>query len=252
MEEIDSNKCQLVQGDCLEVMKGIPNGSIDLILCDLPYGKTSCRWDIVIPFEPLWEQYKRIIKDGRAIILTASQPFTSILVMSNLDWFRYSWVWDKRFGANFGVAKIQPIRRHEDVLVFGKDRCPKYYPQMVVRDAPIKIGKNSRNLSDRGILTKNSLNNPEYDRKVYDLKYPESIQLFNIREDSAHLHPTQKPIALFEYLIKTYTSVGDTVLDNCMGSGTAGVACKNTNRNFIGIELDREYFKIAENRINES
>lgn len=240
---------QLYNGDCLKLMKDIPDKSIDLVLSDLPYGTTKCKWDNILPFEPLWEQYQRIIREDGAIVLTASQPFTSALVMSNPKLFRYEWVWDKRFGANFGVAKIQPLKRHESVLVFSKNRSPRYYPQMIVRDKPIKIGKNSKNSDDRGTLTKNSLNNPSYDGKTYDLKYPESIQLFNVREDKERYHPTQKPVALMEYLIKTYTNVGETVLDNCMGSGTTGVACKHTNRNFIGIELDKKYFEIAKKRI---
>jgi site-specific DNA-methyltransferase (adenine-specific) len=236
-------------GDCLEVMKSIPDRSIDAIICDLPYGTTACKWDIVIPFEPLWDQYKRIIKDNCAIVLFGSEPFSSALRISNIKDFRYDWIWDKRFGANFGTAKIQPIKRHEIVSIFGVKKSPRYFPQMIKRDKPIKIGKNSSNESDRGMLGENSLNKKEYDNKIYDEKYPESIQFFNVREDKDRFHPTQKPIALMEYLVKTYTNQGDTVLDNCMGSGTTGVACKNLGRNFIGIEQDANYFEIAKNRI---
>jgi site-specific DNA-methyltransferase (adenine-specific) len=237
--------------DCLEGMKLIPDKSIDMILCDLPYGTTSCKWDVVIPFDKLWQQYERIIKDTSAIVLTASQPFTSFLVVSNPKMFRYEWIWDKRFAANFGVAKIQPLKRHENILVFSKKKSPEYSPQMLDREEPIKIGKNSKNSSDRGMLTKNSLNNPDYDNKTYDQKYPESILLFNVREDKERFHPTQKPVALFEYLIKTYTKEEDLVLDNCMGSGTTAVACINTNRNFIGFELEKKYYDIAVRRVRE-
>lgn len=240
----------LRQGDCLEVMKSIPNGSVDLILTDPPYGTTACRWDNVIDFELMWEQLNRIIKPNGAIVLFGSEPFSSALRMSNIKQFRYDWVWDKRFAANFGVAKIQPLKRHEIISVFGKGRSPLYYPVMTKRDKPIKIGKNSSNSPDRGALTKNALNNPNYDNKIYDYKYPESIQLFNVRAElGVRVHPTQKPVALLEYLIKTYTKEDEMVLDFTMGSGSTGVACVNTNRKFIGIELDHEYFAIAKNRI---
>jgi len=163
--------------------------------------------------------------------------------------FRYCWVWDKRFAANFGVAKIQPLKRHEDVIIFAEKKCPAYYPQMLLRENPIKIGKNSANPKIRGTLRVNTLNNPAYDNKIYHEKYPESIQLFNVREDKERFHPTQKPVALMEYLIKTYTNEGETVLDFTMGSGTTGVACNNLNRSFVGIEKDEEYFNIAKDRI---
>lgn len=240
----------LKQGDCLELLKDIPDGSVDLILTDPPYGTTACKWDSVIDFDLMWAELKRVIKPNGAIVLFGSEPFSSALRMSNIKWFRYDWIWDKRFAANFGVAKIQPLKRHEIISVFGEKRSPLYYPVMTKRDEPIKIGKNSNNSSDRGVLTKNALNNPSYDNKTYDYKYPESIQLFNVRAESvAKVHPTQKPVSLLEYLIKTYTNEGETVLDFTMGSGSTGVAAINTNRKFIGIELDPEYFKIAHERI---
>ena len=240
----------LRQGDCLELLKDIPDGSIDLILTDPPYGTTKCKWDSVIDFDLMWEQLKRIIKPNGAIVLFGSEPFSSALRMSNIKWFRYDWIWDKRFAANFGVARIQPLKRHEIISVFGEKKSPLYYPVMTKRDEPIKIGKNSNNSSDRGVLTKNALNNPSYDNKTYDYKYPESIQLFNVRAESgAKVHPTQKPVALLEYLIKTYTNEGETVLDFTMGSGSTGVAAINTNRKFIGVELDPTYFAIAKERI---
>ncbi len=237
-------------GDCLDLMSNIPDESVDMVLADPPYGTTKCKWDSIIPLAEMWAELKRIITPGHAIVMTASQPFTSCLVMSNPGWFRYSWVWDKRFGANFGVAKIQPIKRHEDIVVFSEKKCPPYYPQMMKRDKPIRIGKNSSNSSKRGMLTKNALNNPAYDGKVYSLKYPESIQLFNVREGGKHLHPTQKPVDLLEYLIKTYTKRGQMVLDFAMGSGTTGVACRNTGRRFIGIEKDPAIYEIARSRLS--
>ena len=183
----------LLHGDCLELMKDIPDKSVDMILCDLPYGTTQCSWDTIIPFEPLWEQYERIIKDNGAIVLTASQPFASALVMSNPKLFKYEWIWDKVLPTGFAIAKHQPMKQHEQVIEFGKGKV------------------------------------------VYN-----------------PILPTQKPVPLFEYLIKTYTNEVDTVLDNCMGSGTTGVACLNTNRNFIGIELDDKYFEIAKRRISKA
>jgi len=236
-------KIELIQGDCLEKMKDVNDKSIDMILCDLPYGTTACKWDTIIPFEPLWKQYKRIIKDNGAIVLTASQPFTSALVMSNIKMFKYEWIWDKKIPSGMSYARFQPMRQHENILVFCNGKTI-YNPQMIKRDKPIKGGGMSK-----GETTNNQ--NLVALKKTYDYKNPTTIIVEDkIRKDS--LHPTQKPVALFEYLIRTYTNEGETVLDNCMGSGTAGVACKNLNRNFIGIELDSEYFKIAEKRVNEN
>lgn len=240
---------QLILGDCLEEMKKIPDKSLDMILCDLPYGTTACKWDTIIPFEPLWAQYKRIIRENGAIVLTASQPFTSALVMSNPDMFRYEWIWKKNAGSNFAQTKYQPMKEHENVLVFGL-KTPKYNLQMQER------AESGKKMIKVGVKSKASIGNDVYSgaNQGYDnskqnseLRVPSSVQNFN-RERG--LHPTQKPVALFEYLIKTYTNEGDLVLDNCAGSGTTGVACANLNRNFIGIELDPVYFKIAEARIN--
>ena len=229
----------LMQGDCLELMKSIPDGSIDAIITDPPYGTTACKWDSVIPFEPLWAQYKRIIKDNGAIVLTASQPFTTALISSNLKDFKYCLVWDKTKSGNFALAKKQPMKSHEDICLFYAKQ-PSYNPQMEIRG---KIRKKGGGLpSDNfGITPTISYNNTYY---------PKSILTFSTGSRVDHHHPTQKPVALMEYLIKTYTNEGDTVLDNCMGSGTTGVACKNLNRNFIGIELDESYFNIAKERIN--
>lgn len=230
-----------MQGDCLELMKDIPDGSVDMILADLPYGTTACKWDTIIPFDPLWEQYKRVIKDNGAIVLTASQPFTSALVMSNPKWFKYAWVWDKVKPSGFQIAKYRPMMRQEDVLVFGKGRI-NYYPIMTKREK-VKKSKVYKS-SDSSPLANN-----DGKERVYTHKYPQSILAYSNANQRGKVHPTQKPVALFEYLIKTYTNEGDTVLDNVMGSGTTGVACKNLNRNFIGMELDEEYFKIATERI---
>lgn len=231
--------------DCLVGMKKIPDKSVDMILCDLPYGTTACKWDTIIPFEPLWEQYERVIKDNGAIVLTASQPFTSALVMSNPKLFRHSWVWNKRYSANYPLAKIQPMKIHEDVVVFSKKRA-NYTPIMTKRDIPIKKGTNKgAEVFDYG------LDREDYVGKIYDEKYPESIILFPTRQEGKKIHPTQKPVALFEYLIKTYTNEGEIVLDNCMGSGTTAIACLNTNRNYMGFELDEEYYNIANERIKK-
>jgi len=230
---------KLLQGDCLELMKDIENKSVDLILCDLPYGTTTCKWDTTINFERLWEQYERIIKNNGAIVLTASQPFTSILISSNIKLFKYELIWEKNRPTGLFLAKIQPLKYHENILVFGKSKT--IYN-------PIKwVGKpNHKRGSTKG-------NSEHYDTKKFNesktdgLKYPKSVLKF----DRPHppIHPTQKPVALMEYLIKTYTNEGDLVLDNCMGSGTTGVSCKNLNRDFIGMELDEKYFNIAKERI---
>ena len=230
-----------MQGDCLELMKDIQDKSVDMILCDLPYGTTACKWDTIIPFEPLWEQYNRIIKKHGAIVLTATQPFASALVMSNPKGFKHEWVWDKVRPSGFQVAKYKPMQRHENVLVFtSKGERINYFPIMELRDKPVK-----------GRVASSSESSPlkysDGKTRIYTHKNPQSIIVFS--KPNRTIHPTQKPVALFEYLIETYTNEGETVLDNCMGSGTTGVACKNLNRNFIGIELDEGYFKIAKERI---
>ena len=237
--------------DCLIGMKRIPDKSIDMILCDLPYGTTACKWDIIIPFDLLWEQYKRIIKDNGAIVLTASQPFTSALVMSNPKMFKYEWIWEKAVGSNFAVAKYQPLKEHENILVFAKNKTiynPIKEPRKGSGSKRLVNGyKSDGTSSDVYGGLQSVRKGKEYD----ELKYPSSVQYFNNREKSRGLHPTQKPVALFEYLIKTYTNEGETVLDNCIGSGTTAIACINTSRNYIGFELNKEYYEIAKNRINK-
>ena len=222
-------------GDCLELMKDIPDGSVDMILCDLPYGTTACKWDNIIPFEPLWEQYWRVCKPNAAVVLTASQPFTSALVMSQVKNFKYEWVWDKVKGTGFLNAKKMPMRNHESVLVFYKSQ-PTYNPQ--------KTTGHARKVSYRA----KHLQTDVYGEMKNDYRYdsternPRSIQVFSTDTQNSSIHPTQKPVALFEYLIKTYTNAGDTVLDNCSGSGTTAVAAINTDRRFICIEKDVEYY----------
>jgi site-specific DNA-methyltransferase (adenine-specific) len=242
-------KIELIQGECLEKMKNISNGSIDMILCDLPYGVTACKWDTVIPFCELWEQYNRLIKPNGVIVLTASQPFTSMLIMSNIKDFKYTWTWIKNKKTGFLNAKKQPMRQVEDIVVFYKKQ-PTYNPQKTYGHKPVNSYTKHRPDGDTIGKTKIGLSGGgQTDR------YPANILNFSIvnndNSNERRYHPTQKPVDLMEYLIRTYTNKDDTVLDNCMGSGTTGVACKNLNRNFIGIELNSEYFKIAEKRINE-
>ena len=220
----------------------LPDKSIDMILCDLPYGTTACKWDTVIPFEPLWKQYKRLIKDNGAIVLTASQPFTSALVMSNPTMFKYEWIWEKDRPTGAALAKYRPMKYHENILVFSRG-AHIYNPQVTTRHNPVHIpGLNSKppettpysSVGKGGTTTRN----------------PRTIQKINVpNHGEMGLHPTQKPVALFEYLIRTYTNDGDTVVDNCAGSGTTGVACLNTGRKFILIEKDAEYCEMAKRRI---
>ena len=242
----------MIHGDCLEKMKYIPDKSIDMILCDLPYGTTSCKWDVVIPFEPLWEQYKRIIKDRGAIVLFGSEPFSSYLRMSNIKQFKYDWIWDKSKPTGFINAKNAPLKKHENISIFSKGMTANcnsnnmiYKPQGVIVSKKLKKSKYNEN----DILgLRPSRNNEGY---IQDFSnYPKSILRFN--SETKTKHPTQKPVALLEYMIKTYTLEGETVLDNCMGSGSTGVACINTKRNFIGIEKDDKYFEIAKKRIEEA
>ena len=231
---------KVIYGDCLEVMPTLPDKSIDMILCDLPYGTTACKWDIVIPFEPLWKEYKRLIKDNGAIVLTASQPFTSALVMSNPDMFRYCWVWQKTKPVGHLLANKQPMRNHEDILVFGNGAL-MYNPQGV-SDMPSTLRHRT---SKGGHYGKGAGISSMQNRTGY----PRTI--INFSSQNGELHPTQKPVALFEYLIKTYTNEGEAVLDNCAGSGTTAIACLNTNRNYILIEKEKEYIDIINKRISE-
>lgn len=245
---------QLYNDDCLKVMPTLPEHSIDLILADLPYAKTHNHWDSLIPFDSLWEQYNRIIKDHGAIVLFGQTDFSAQLIMSNPKMFRYTLVWDKVRTTGFLNAKRMPLRRHEDILVFYK-KLPTYNPQMVEGGEPSH--SRGKRWADKG--------NTQDDGKIYgkyqhdydapsthtNLKYPTSILRFS-NKVQGNLHPTQKPVKLLEYLIKTYTNEGMTVLDNTMGSGSTGVAAVSLNRNFIGIELDKKYFDIAKERINRA
>ena len=234
---------KLLKGDCLELMKEIPNGSIDMILCDLPYGTTACKWDTVIPFETLWEQYNRIIKDDGAIILFGSEPFTSVLICSQIKLFRYDLIWDKQKGCDFLNANRKPLKSHENILVFYK-KSPTYNKQYWYSTPYKKITGNKKQSSVYH-------NSHKVDTESIDGKR-NPLSILSFSRDSNRLHPTQKPVALLEWLIKTYTNEGDTVLDNCMGSGTTGVACVNTNRRFIGMEIDESYFNIAKERIENA
>ncbi len=234
----------LRKGDCLELMKDIPDKSVDMILCDLPYGTTACKWDVIIPFNKLWEQYNRIIKDNGAIALFCCQPFTSVLVNSNLKGYKHHWIWLKNRGTGFQVAKYRPMMKTEDIIVFTKKgEKINYYPQMIKLDKPY-FSKNASSTNGT-----NPLSHFNKGGKLVDSKYPTNVLEFS--KVAQPIHPTQKPVALLEYLIKTYTNENDIVLDNCMGSGSTGVACVNTNRNFIGIEKDEKYFNIAKQRIEE-
>lgn len=231
---------QLYHGDCLEIMPTLPAASVDLILCDLPYGTTSCAWDAVIPFEPLWAQYRRIAKPNAAIVLTCNQPFTTALIVSNHDDFRYCWIWEKTKPVGHLRAKRQPMRAHEEVLIFAKE-TPVYNPQNLVEIEPRLITRTNTG----GVYGKQA-GMPSIQRFT---NYPRTVIKFGVEEG---LHPTQKPVALMEYLIRTYTNPGDVVLDNCMGSGTTGVAALKSGRRFIGIERDSDYFAICEQRIYDA
>jgi site-specific DNA-methyltransferase (adenine-specific) len=232
----------LYQGDCLEIMPILPDKSIDMILCDLPYNTIACKWDILIPFEPLWEQYKRIIKDNGAIVLTASQPFTSALVMSNIKMFKYEWVWEKQKPTNFYQVRTQPLKSHENVLVFCSGLI-RYQPQGTTS---VSINSGRKNKSSN-IYSK--YDGGDYIQTVGS--YPRSVVFIPTEGDKNRLHPTQKPVTLFEYLIKTYTNEGDIVLDNCAGSGTTAIACLNINRKYILIEKEPKYCEIIKKRILE-
>jgi site-specific DNA-methyltransferase (adenine-specific) len=224
-------------------MKDIPDKSVDMILCDLPYGTTSCQWDSVIPFDDLWVAYKRIIKDNGAIVLFGSEPFTSLLIQSQIELFRYDLIWDKQRGCDFLNANRKPMKSHENLVVFYK-KSPTYNKQYWF-STPYK--------KNNGDEKQHSVYHDSYnvDTESADGKR-NPLSIISFPRDGSRMHPTQKPVALCEYLIKTYTNDGDTVLDNCMGSGSTGVACINTNRNFVGIELNAEYFDIAKKRIEEA
>ena len=237
----------LIQGDCLEKMKDIPDNSVDMVLCDPPYGTTACKWDVVIPFDLMWIELKRIIKDNGAIVLFGSEPFSSYLKLSNIKMFKYDWIWEKENGTNFLNVKFQPFKVHEMVSVFSLGASSytskggmKYYPQKTFGLKPYKI------TSKQGLYTYDSFTLETVSENKDGSRMPRSVQKFNTEKG---LHPTQKPVPLLEYLVKTYTLENEVVLDFTMGSGSTGVACKNLNRNFIGIEKDENYFQIATNRI---
>ena len=236
----------LMRGDCLELMKQIPDDSVDMVLCDLPYGMTQNKWDAVIPFEALWAEYRRIRKPSAAIVLTAAQPFTSALIMSNPKEFKYQWVWDKVQPTGHLNAKKKPMRRHEDVIVFYAEQ-PIYNPQLTE-------GKVIKRTAGKAPQSTNYGHFESVGGDSGTTRQPTTIlQVSSGRSPNARtVHPTQKPVALMEYLIRTYTNKGDTVLDNTMGSGTTGVACANTGRKFIGIEMDEKYFEIAKDRIDKA
>lgn len=233
------SEIRLMHGDCLELMKQLPDASVDMILCDLPYGTTQNKWDSVLPLDALWREYRRICRG--AIVLTAQTPFDKVLGASNTGMLRYEWIWQKSKATGHLNAKIQPMKNHENVLVFYK-ALPTYNPQGLVRKAVQTIRKGGNNGTNYGKSDKDAPQEFE--------NYPRSI--LPVASEGKTVHPTQKPVALMEYLIRTYTNEGDVVLDNCMGSGTTGVACVNTNRNFIGMEMDDKYFEIAQRRIEDA
>jgi site-specific DNA-methyltransferase (adenine-specific) len=228
-------------------MKEIPSGSVDSIIADPPYGTTACKWDSVIDLELMWKEVRRIVKPTGAIVMTASQPFTTTLISSNIKEFKFCWVWDKKFAGNFALSKWQPQKIHEDIVVFS-NKTLQFNPQTTKRDVVIKKGGNACNWESSSIKHAKD----EYKNKIYEYKNPESIIHISSRSENRGLHPTQKPVALMEYLIKSYTNEGEIVLDFTMGSGTTGVACVNTNRKFIGIERDEKYFVLAKNRIEST
>lgn len=241
---------ELWQGDCLELMKDIPDKSIDLILADLPYKKGMGKWDYLINLELLWKEYIRIIKDRKAIVLFSQNPFSAKLILSNPSWYKYGWIWDKGKSGNIFTAKLYPLITHEDILIFsngnianGSNKNMTYYPQMVELDRPQKYSMKPNNQKS---FMRKSHKSIKFEKTH---NYPKSIQYFYNNNSKGKLHPTQKPVELLEYLIKTYTKKNQLVLDNVMGSGSTGVACINTERRFIGIEKDEKYFKIAKKRI---
>jgi len=237
----------LMNGDCLELMNDIADASVDLLLVDLPYGTTQCKWDQIIPLDELWPIYNRIVKKNGAMIFTSTQPFTSVLIGSNIKNFKYTWVWEKSKATGYLNAKKMPMRAHEDICIFYR-KPPVYNPQMTQGD-PYNKGKAHRPTDVYGKQVSTLVKNDT------GLRYPRTVQYFKTAESESKqklFHPTQKPVALMEYLIKTYSNEGEVVLDNTMGSGTTGIAAINTNRKFIGIEKDPEYFQLAENRIQET
>jgi site-specific DNA-methyltransferase (adenine-specific) len=233
----------LLLGDCLDILPTLTDNSVDMVLVDLPYGTTACKWDSIIPLDKLWEQYNRICKEDGAMVFTAAQPFTTILAASNLDNFRYEWIWEKPQGTNPMNAKVMPLKSHENILVFYRKR-PVYNPQMWYSTPYSGFSSNTSKIGEvYGSAKSKHRDNPDGSR------YPKTVLKF---KQEKGLHPTQKPVEMMEYFIKTYSNEGDTILDNTMGSGTTGVAAIKCNRRFIGIEQDEEYYKISKERINNT
>jgi DNA modification methylase len=232
-------------------MSKIDDKSIDMILCDLPYGTTQCKWDVVIPFEQLWKQYNRIIKENGCIALFGSEPFTSLLITSNINNFKYNWIWQKNKCTGFLNAKKQPLNDNETISIFYKKPCT-YNPQMTIADKIYKRGKVIRDKESNIQQSDCYGEQKTFIQEDTGMRYPKRIIYFDNNDTRNQLHPTQKPVSLFEYLIKTYTNKGETVLDNCMGSGTTAIACMNIDRNYIGYELDKTYYDIALKRINDT
>lgn len=253
MEDFKNENLWLMKGDCLERMKEIPEESTDMILCDLPYGTTTCKWDSVISFDLLWEQYKRIIKPNAAIVLFGDEPFSSMLRVSNLNWYKYDWYWRKSRPSGFTNAKLKPLKDIETISVFssgmtanGSKRNMPYNPQGL-QDCNVDWVRPQHYMAgDKGVNP--ARKSHKLNRKIEKTGYPRQVLDFS-NPNSEVLHPTQKPVDLVKYLVNTYTNEDETVLDNCMGSGTTGVACANLNRKFIGIEMDDKYFDVAKNRI---
>tara|TARA_A100001388_G_scaffold223538_1_gene174350 strand:+ start:606 stop:1328 length:723 start_codon:yes stop_codon:yes gene_type:complete len=228
-------------GDCLDILPTLPDDSIDMVMVDLPYGTTACKWDSIIPLDFLWEQYNRICKKNAAMLFTSAQPFTTTLASSNINNFRYEWIWEKPQGTNPMNAKVMPLKSHENILVFYRSK-PTYNPQMWYSTPYSGFSSDTSKIGEvYGNQQSKHRDNPEGSR------YPKTVLKF---KQEKGLHPTQKPVGLMEYLIKTYTNEGDTVLDNTMGSGTTGVACVNCNRSFVGIEMDKKYYQISKERVN--
>ena len=247
MFKIEDIVNQVHCSDCLEFMKQMPDQCVDMVICDLPYGITACKWDSIIPFEPLWAQYTRIIQQNGIIVLTASQPFTSALIISKLDWFKYAMVWDKALPTGFQMSGLRPLKQHEDVIIFCQG-SGTYNPQKVLRRKP--------RIYNRGgaVVGGETLNEVKHDGQDRILTHyePRSIFCVSNTNNKAKEHPTQKPVPLFEYLIRTYSNEGDLILDNCAGSGTTGIACINTKRSFVLVEIDPGYCEIARKRIAQA
>jgi site-specific DNA-methyltransferase (adenine-specific) len=247
---MSEGKKEILLGDCLELMKDIPNGSIDMILCDLPYGTTACKWDTIIPFDKLWEKYERIIKQNGAIVLFGAEPFTTLLRMSNFNMYKYDWIWNKTQSTSFGLAKKQPMRTYENIAVFYKKQ-PTYNPIMTPKTRII----DDRNWKSNGKSENGNFASKEKHKFVRTESYPKNIIDINSTSKECNnlnrIHPTQKPIELFEYLVKTYTNEGELVLDNTAGSGTTAIACLNTNRQFIVMEKEQKYYDIILKRVGD-